>query len=163
MKKTIRIGVLVVILVIIFGLFANGGIVPNIKNAILTILGRGPMSSEEVSEAFQEAINQKDYQGLQKLLADRVYFGIEGGDCCDNVSRNGAITQLERYLKTADTLNFSQDQQPIEQLKASFPDKFGGCTIGISDAKKMLAFRVGSQGKVDEIYVAQTYEMLNLK
>ncbi|MEA3273122.1 MAG: hypothetical protein U9Q72_00795 [Patescibacteria group bacterium] len=112
---------------------------------------------------FEDAVNQKDYEGMEGLLADEVNYIVEASDCCGNITRDKAIAQLREYLRTPATFNFSQEQQIVKKLKVNIADRFENYTVGIASGKAVLAYKVNPERKVDDIYVVGTYELFDIE
>ena len=112
---------------------------------------------------FENAVNQKDYGEIEELLADEVTYVVEASDCCGKIAKEKAVTQLKKYLGAIDVFNFSQEQQIVKKLKVNIADQFENYTIGIASGKEVLAYKVNSAGKVNDIYVVGSYEFFDIE
>ena len=88
---------------------------------------------------------------------------MEASDCCGKIAKEKAVTQLEKYLGVIDAFNFLQEQQIVKKLKVNIADQFENYTIGIASGKEVLAYKVNSAGKVNDIYVVGSYEFFDIE
>jgi hypothetical protein len=115
------------------------------------------------SDSFEEYLNKKDYVNIQNLMADRVMYVVDSSDCCGEISKKEAVSNMKNYLKSATSFDFSQDQQVVKQMKVNLPGTFGKYTIGVADNKMVLSYHLNSDQKVDDIFISASHLMYDLE
>jgi hypothetical protein len=118
----------------------------------------------EISSAiFEKAVNDKDFAKIETLMATKIYYVIDSSDCCGDITKKEAATNLKNYIRGAKSFNFDQNQQVVKQMKVNLADTFAKYTIGIADNKMVLSYHLDEQGKVDDLMLSSTHLMYDLE
>lgn len=120
-------------------------------------------ASETNSVAFEKAVNGKDFTKIETLMAARVYYVVDASDCCGNITKKEAASNLKNYISGAGSFNFDQNQQVIRQMKVNLADTFAKYTIGIADNRMVLSYHLDQQGKVDDLMLSASHLMYDLE
>lgn len=120
-------------------------------------------ANQASSAAFEKAVNDKNFTKIEALMATRVYYVIDSSDCCGDITKKEAATNLENYIDTMKSFDFDQDQQAVKQMKVNLADTFAKYTIGIADNKMVLSYHLDAQGKVDDLMLSASHLMYDLE
>jgi len=115
-------------------------------------------------KTFEAALNNKDFAEAQTVLADNVNYIVEATECCGLITAAEAMTHLEDYIAGYTSINWSQDQQLVKQLKTNFPQNFpADNVVGIADNERVIAYKVGADGQIDDVYVVVSHMLFDLE
>jgi hypothetical protein len=120
-------------------------------------------ASQTSSAIFEKAVNDKDFTKIEALMATRVYYVIDASDCCGDITKKEAVTNLKNYIRGVKSLNFDQTQQVVQQMKVNLADTFAKYNIGIADNKMVLSYHLDAQGKVDDLMLSASHLMYDLE
>jgi hypothetical protein len=129
-----------------------------------TVAKTGAQSDTE--SLFEAAINQKNAAGMKELMARKVYYIEEATECCGSINGVEAVDEFLRYSKGTAMFNFEENQQIVKQMRVNLADFFSQekySRIGFGNDKKVIAYNVNSQNKVDKLYIVISQDLLDLE
>jgi len=115
------------------------------------------------SEAFEKALNDKNFAKVESLMAARIYYVIDASDCCGDITRKETVGNLQNYIHGVKSFNFDQNQQVVRQMKVNLASTFSKYTIGIADNQMVLSYHLDQQGKVDDLMLSASHLMYDLE
>lgn len=131
--------------------------VPQTINQIPTAtLPPVPVSRENVAAA----ISSKNYVALESLLTDPVSVRMEATECCGFLSPSQALIHLEYLDYAQGTWDFSEDNEIVAGLEASYPEHYANAIIGVSTDNYIVAFQLDDNNKISKISMAKDYKIL---
>jgi len=170
----IGVGVTVVVLVgVMIGIFTwlkgkaevdNAQATPTVTAAIsatsTATSGAEALQGEDHSSAFENQVNGAGQFG--STLADTVNFILSGTECCGDLAKSQAETELINRIQSATPFDFTEESQLAKNIKENLTE-FEGYTIGIGADEGagplVLAYHENSEGLVDKIYIAPANEL----
>ena len=123
----------------------------------------GSWAANQISSAFENAVNQKDFAKLETLLADNVYYVVDASDCCGDITKQEAVSHFKNYIRRVKSFNFDQNQQVVRQMKVNLAETFSKYTIGIADNRMVLSYQVNKLGKINNIMLSASHLMYDLE
>jgi hypothetical protein len=117
-------------------------------------------SSSATGVTFETYILSEDIDLTMPLFASQVDVTIEATECCGQLTAAQAVAELD-YISSAQGFTFDQTDPLIQKIKSQVPD-LSRYTIGVADSEEVLAYRVDARDKIDRVYMAITYKLLDL-
>ena len=121
---------------------------------------------EDAESSFEAAINQRDQQGMTDMMANTVNYVEEATECCGRIGKVTAAKNFLGYSEGTKLFNFAETQQLVKKMRVNLPQSFGAdkfTKIGVGNDKKVVAYRLNSQNKVDSLYIAISYGLFDLE
>lgn len=145
---------------------ATGGSASGGNNQQQTNTNSQIATAEGAKTLIEDAINQRNANGMLDVMASVVYYMEEATECCGKISKNEAAANFLDYSKGTSKFNFSENQQVVKQLRVNMADFFAESKytgIGIGNDRKVAAYNINSTGKVDKLYIAIDHRLFDLE
>ena len=171
MKTTQRGFIVPLLLVIIAVLLLGGGVYVYVQknqtnqSAIVSATAEATSTVIMRSSDFEVSLNKKDANRVLDSLSGDVSLLIEATLCCSFTGEGNPYSPVDvrnsllEYVKNSHTFNFSQDQALVGKIKKENP-KFENYAIGIADDESVVMYKINTQNKVNDLYLARTYKLL---
>ena len=122
-----------------------------------------PPAAASIQTNLISALNKNDYPKIESFMSSKVQFTIESSNCCGSINRSDAIEQIRRATSGGVKLDFSQEQEKVQQIKQYLTQQgyTNACTdvvvgIGVVGNKSALTFCL-SQNKITAVRLASSY------
>ena len=107
-----------------------------------------------------EAIPAKNYSDLASYMTDQVNVILYASECCGQITKSGAITQLE-YLKSAiSPWDFSDNNPTAAKLAKADPTNFKDHVVGTSSNRYAVSFHLNDQYLIDKIFLVGDWKLI---
>lgn len=110
-----------------------------------------PRPTVETHRVIQEAINAGDVNTLKTHMADTVTYGIASTECCGDIPRGRALSQLRGSLGSG-PFDFSPTNSDVLRVR-EFATRLTDYLIGVG-GMNVLGYRLNAGLKIDAIYEA---------
>jgi len=122
--------------------------------------GAEALQGEDHSSAFENQVNGAGQFG--STLADTVNFILSGTECCGDLAKSQAETELINRIQSAMPFDFTETSQLAKNIKTNLT-QFDGYTIGIGadegSGPLVLAYYKDSDGLISKIFIAPSNEL----
>lgn len=121
---------------------------------------------EDAETSFEAAVNQRNQRGITDMMDNTVNFVEEATECCGRIGKEAAAKNFLDYSKGTKLFNFAETQQIVKQMRINLPQSFGAdkfTKIGIGNDKKVVAYHLNAQNKVDSLYISISHELFDLE
>lgn len=132
----------------------------------ISVTGPGQEQSEDAESSFEAAINQRNQKGMTDMMASTVNFVEEATECCGRIGKEAAAKNFLDYSEGTKLYNFAETQQIVKKMRVNLPQSFGPdkfTKIGVGSDKKVVAYRLNAQNKVDSLYIAISLDLFDLE
>lgn len=106
------------------------------------------------------AISNQDYSSLGSFMTNPVNMRIENSGCCQPMSPQEAVLQLEYLDNATGTWDFEESNEVINNLQASYPEHYANAIVGVSSDNYVVAFQLDTEGNISKISMAVDYKLL---
>lgn len=106
------------------------------------------------------AIVNQDYLALESFITNPVIMRIENSGCCQPMSPEEAVLQLEYLDNATGTWDFDESNEIVNNLQSSYPEHYANAIVGVSSDNYVVAFQLNTEGEIAKISMAVDYELL---